>query len=127
MSKKNNRITIAKREEKELKDGYYVKLGIGMPTMEDNHISEYKKDNNHITNAKSVEKELKDCYYVNLCIGMPTIVANHISENKQVILQSENGLLGIGPYPAEDDVDPDLINAGKETVTAIKGASFFDN
>src|SRR5690625_1422926 len=85
------------------------------------------KKNNRITIAKRAEKELKDGYYVNLGIGMPTMVANHISENKQVVLQSENGLLGIGPYPAEDDVDPDLINAGKETVTAMKGASSFDN
>src|SRR5699024_11797015 len=85
------------------------------------------KKNNRITIAKRAEKELKDGYYVNLGIGMPTMVANHISENKQVVLQSENGLLGIGPYPAEDDVDPDVINTGKETVTAIKGDSFFDN
>src|SRR5690625_6596911 len=85
------------------------------------------KKNNRITIAKRAEKELKDGYYVNLGIGMPTMVANHISENKQVVLQSENGLLGIGPYPAEDDVDPDLINARKETVTAIRGARCFDN
>src|SRR5699024_11348006 len=62
--------------------------------------------NNRVTIAKRAEKELKDGYYVNLGIGMPTMVANHISENKQVVLQSENGLLGIGPYPTQDDVDP---------------------
>ena len=77
--------------------------------------------------AQRISKEVKDRYYVNLGIGIPTLVANYVPQNIYVEFQSENGVLGMGPFPFEGEEDPDLINAGKQTITTLPGASFFDS